>query len=62
MPDVSILVITAVPNTKIGEVENNLPGLSGLVKKIHHDTKVSESTENTLILLIIINLRVTYLT
>ena len=33
MLDVSILVTTTVFNTKIGDVENKIPGVSCLVKK-----------------------------
>ena len=53
--------MTAVLNTNIGEVENKIPDVSGLVKKTVCDDKISEIEKGTLLILIIINLQVTYL-
>ena len=53
IPDVSELVTVTALNTKIKEVEKKIPDLNGLVKQ--------KSRENTLLLLIILNLWVAYL-
>ena len=53
---------TTVLSTKFKEVDNKIPDASGLVNKKQITTlKQPKSTENTLLLLIIITLRVTYL-
>ena len=58
----SSLVTKTVLNTKIREINSKIPGLSGLVKKVDYMTlKYQKSRENTLQLLIITNLQVTYL-
>ena len=62
IPVISALVTTAVLDIKIREVETKKPGLSDLVKKQIVTLKYQKSRENTLLLLIIIYLRVTYLT
>ena len=56
IPDVSGLVTTTVFITKIGEVETKIPNL---VEKVNYDAKTLDIERNTLLLLIIINLRVT---
>ena len=61
IPDTSALVTTAVLNTKIGKVENKLPDTSGLVNKTDYNAKYQIFRRNILLLLIIINLHVTYL-
>ena len=38
-PDTSGLMTTTVLNTKIGEVENKIPDVSGLIKITDHITK-----------------------
>ena len=58
---VSGSVTTAVLNTKIGKVENKLPDTSGLVNKTDYNAKYQICRRNILLLLIIINLHVTYL-
>ena len=55
------LVTTTVWNTKISEVENKIPSASGLVKKTDYDAKIKELRENISLMLVIINLQVTYL-
>ena len=52
---------STVLNTKISEVENKIPTVSGLVKKTDYDAKLSDLKENISPLLIMINLQVTYL-
>ena len=54
--DLSVLVIAAVLNTKIGEDENKILGGSGLVKKKVITLKYQTLRKNILLLLIIINL------
>ena len=48
---------TAVFNTTIGEFENKIPDASGFVEKTDYNAKILELRENTLLLLIIINLQ-----
>ena len=43
--DNSDLVTTAVLNTKIGEVEEKIPIVSGLVKKTNYDAKILDTEE-----------------
>ena len=61
IPDASGLVTTIVLNTKISGVENKIPSVSGLVKKTDYDAKIKELRENISLMLVIINLQVTYL-
>ena len=61
MLDGSGLVTTIGLNTKIGEVENKIFGLSGLVKKTGFNTKNETIRQIALLLLIMINLKVKYL-
>ena len=50
-------MITAVLNKKIGEIENKIPDISGLVKKTDYDTKISKVEGKYILLLpIIINI------
>ena len=42
IPNVGALVITAVFNTKIGEVKNKIPDVSGFVKETVYGTKISD--------------------
>ena len=42
IPDVIVLVTTAVFNTKIKEVENKIQIVSGLVKKTDYNVKISD--------------------
>ena len=51
---------TTVLNTKIKEVENKIPNVSGLVKITDYDAKQT-LRKNILLLLIIINLQRKYL-
>ena len=50
-----------VLNTKISEVKNKIPVVGNLVKKESMALKYLKSKESTLLLLIMLNLRVTYL-
>ena len=61
MQDVSGLVTTTVSNIKISEVKNKIPLVSNLVKKTEFHAKILEIEGSTLLILITINLRVTYL-
>ena len=45
----------AVLNTKIKEVENKVPNVSGLFKKADYDAEISDMKENISLLLILIN-------
>ena len=60
IPDISGLVTTAALDTKIGEVENKIPDVSGLVT-IAVTLKQQTLMENISLLLIIINIQMTYL-
>ena len=55
------LVTTTVIDTKIGEAENKIPDVSVLVKKTDYNANTSDIEENTLLVLIIINLQEKYL-
>ena len=60
--DVGGLVTITILNTKINQVENKNSNVSGLVKKIDYDAKILDiMKENISLLLIITNLRATYL-
>ena len=61
MLDGSGLVTTIGLNTKTGEVENKIFGLTGLVKKTGFNTKNETLRQIALLLLIMINLKVKYL-
>ena len=52
---------TTVIDTKIGEAENKIPDVSVLVKKTDYNANTSDIEENTLLVLIIINLQEKYL-
>ena len=52
---------TAVLNTKIGEVENKIPDVSGLVRKTDYNAKIKDIETKILVLLIIINLQMKHL-
>ena len=52
---------TTVLNTNIREVGEKIPDVTGLVKKTDYNAKFETLRENTLLLLIIINLQVKYL-
>ena len=54
-------VINSVLNTKIKEVDDKIPEFSGLVKKQIMMLKYQKWRENSLLILIIINLQMTYL-
>ena len=58
MPYISGLVTPIVLNTKINEVGNKIFDVSGLVKNQIMMLKYETLKENTLLLLIIINIRV----
>ena len=60
IPDTSVLMTTNILDTKIGEVENNIPVI-GLAKKTDYDARIKDIEENILLLLIIINLQVKHL-
>ena len=53
---------TAVLNAKIGEVENKIPDVSGLVRKTDYNAKIKHIETKILVLLIIINLQMKHLT
>ena len=57
MPNNDGLVTSTIFNTKIGEVENKIPGFSGLFKKTDYNAKISDIEKKYLLLLIIINLQ-----
>ena len=59
--DVSGLVTTAVCNAKMGVVESKIPSVIDLLKKPVYDAKTSDFQEKISLLLIIIDLRMTYL-
>ena len=61
IPDTSCVVTRIVMNTKISEVNNKIPSVIGLVKKTDYDAKKKTLTENISLLLITINLQMTYL-
>ena len=52
---------TAVRNTKIGEVENKIPDVSGLVKKTYYNAKISDTETRYFTTSDYNNLRVKYL-
>ena len=52
---------TTVLNTKIGEVDSKIPGVSNLVRKTDYNTKTSDIKAYILLLLIITNLQKKYL-
>ena len=52
---------TTVIDTKIGEAENKIPDVSVLVRKTDYNANTSDIEENTLLVLIIINLQEKYL-
>ena len=52
---------TTVIDTKIGEAENKIPDVSVLVKKTDYNANTSDIEENTLLVLIIIDLQEKYL-
>ena len=52
---------TTAIDTKIGEAENKIPDVSVLVKKTDYNANTSDIEENTLLVLIIINLQEKYL-
>ena len=52
---------TAVRNAKIGEVENKIPDVSGLVRKTGYNAKIKDIETKILVLLIIINLQMKHL-
>ena len=52
---------TTVIDTKIGEAENKIPDVSVLVKKTDCNANTSDIEENTLLVLIIIDLQEKYL-
>ena len=56
MPKVSGLLTTAGLKTKTGEVESKIPDVSGLVKKQIIMLNYQTLRENTLLLVIVINL------
>ena len=58
MPHISGLVTPIVLNTKINEVGNKICDVKGLVKNQIMMLKYETLKENTLLLLIIINIRV----
>ena len=50
-------MITAILNTKIGEIENKIPDITDLVKKTDYDAKISKAEGKYILLLpIIINI------
>ena len=52
---------TTVPNSKIKEVNNKVPDISGLGKSTEYEAKISYTEgKKTLLFLIIMNLQVTY--
>ena len=61
IPDTSCGVTTVVMNTKISEVKNKIPGVIGLAKKTDYEAKKKTLKENISLLLITINLQMTYL-
>ena len=61
IPYTSGLVTTTVLNTKTSEVENKITSAGGLVKKKQIMTLIQKTGENISLLLIVKNLRVTYL-
>ena len=61
IPDTSHVVTTTVMNTKISEVKNKIPIVIGLVKKTDYGAKKKTLRENISLLLITINLQMTYL-
>ena len=61
IPNVSDLVTTAPLITKIGEGDYKFPYVSSFAKKTDYNAKILDTEKNTLLLLILINLWVTYL-
>ena len=61
IPNVSDLVTTAPLITKIGEGEYKFPYVSSFARKTDYNAKILDTEKNTLLLLILINLWVTYL-
>ena len=52
---------TTVPNSKVKEVNNKVPDISGLGKSKEYEAKISYTEgKKTLLFLIIMNLQVTY--
>ena len=57
MPSITGLAATATLNA----VKNDIPNVSGIIKKAEYDTKISYTKKTILLLLIIMNLRMIYL-